>query len=332
MSDFRSQIQDPRRQKALKVRQQVERGIRNFFDQCGFQEVRTPLLVSSPGMEVHIRPFRLESGDYLPTSPEFAMKKLLAGGLQKIYQICPAFRLEPKSLTHLPEFTLLEWYEAGASTSDLMVRFETLVETLSKSIHGDSKFKFKGRMVDVTTPWERVSVQELFLKFAEVDLTEDPSRLVEHVKRLGLNYSQTDSWDDLFFRIWLEKIEPKLPLDRAVFVHSYPPSQCALAKIIKDENGHPWADRFEPFVSGLEIGNAFGELTDPKEQRKRFEKDMKTRAEIYGESFPPSPIDEEFMRALTEGLPSASGIAVGVDRLIMALADEPDISYTFWLP
>jgi lysyl-tRNA synthetase class 2 len=149
--------------------------------------------------------------------------------------------------------------------------------------------------------------------------------------RLGLTTDATDTWDDLYFKIWLTFIEPKLPADKAVFVYRYPPSQSALSVIDTDPDGSPWARRFEPYAGGLELGNAFEELTDPIEQRKRFIEDMNLRESIYGSSFPRNPIDEDFLEALAEGMPPAGGIAVGVDRLVMLLANEPDIDYTIWL-
>lgn len=325
-------ILDSRRLKALKVRAQVERGIRDFFTARDFIETHTPLLVPSPGMEIHIRPFRLETGAYLPTSPEFAMKRLLVGGLERIFQICPSYRYEPLSTTHHPEFTLLEWYRAYDHIEAIQKDTEELIETLAVSIHGKPEITFQEKRISVKTPWPRLRVRDLFAALG-VDLVcaSTPVLLGAECSRLGISFSETDTWDDLYFRIWLNLIEPKLPPDQAVFVERYPRSQAALAVLDTDPDGSVWAKRFEFYIAGLELGNAFEELTDASEQRARFERDMEERTLLYGEQFPKSPIDEEFLEALEEGLPPSGGIAVGVDRLVMLLADEPELEKTIWL-
>ncbi|MEN9722997.1 MAG: hypothetical protein RJB38_983 [Pseudomonadota bacterium] len=337
---FFERIQDPRRQKAMAMRSRVERLIRDFFESRDFLETRTPLLVPCPGMEPHIRPFRLETGAYLPTSPEFAMKRLLVGGLEKIFQITPTFRSEPKSTTHHPEFTMLEWYRAFAGMSEIMNDTEQLLEFLALKILGKPEILFQGRRFSVQTPWPRLSVRELFQKHAQIDLVEASTseKLASHCMRLKLGPAGVTSkelaqepWDDLYFRIWLNVIEPQLPQDQALFVYGYPPSQAALSVIETHADGSRWARRFEAYAAGIELCNAFEELTDPTEQRARFIKDMQLREQVYGDSFPRTPLDEEFLQALEEGLPPSGGNALGVDRLIMLLGNEPDIRFTSWL-
>jgi elongation factor P--(R)-beta-lysine ligase len=330
---FMDRTLDPRRLHALRIRNEVEGGIRAFFLNQGFLETRTPLLVPCPGMEIHVRPFHLETGAFLPTSPEFAMKRLLTGGLEKIFQICPSFRYEPNSNTHHPEFTMLEWYRAYSNVEAIQTDTERLVESLAMRIHGRPELSFQGQKISVKTPWPRLRVRDLFSKLG-VDLVKASSTesLRAECTRLGLTSSATDTWDDLYFRIWMNLIEPKLPADQAVFVERYPKSQAALAVLDEDSDGSVWAKRFEFYIAGLELGNAFEELTDAKEQRARFERDMVERTQIYGSAFPPSPLDEDFLRALEEGLPPSGGIAVGVDRLVMLLADEPELEKTIWLP
>jgi lysyl-tRNA synthetase class 2 len=328
-----SRIQDPRRHRGVAMRQKVERAIRRYFDAQGFQETRTPILVPCPGMETHIRPFRLETGAYLPTSPEFALKRLLVGGLEKIYQIAPTFRLEPPSTTHSPEFTMLEWYRAFAGMKEIMADTEALIEALAIEVHGKPSIRFQGREFSVARPWPRLFIRDLFCEHAGMDWALCPERtqMAEHCRRLGLEVAPQDTWDDLYFRIWLNVVEPRLPQEQAVFVYGYPPSQAALAVIEQDSSGHRFARRFEAYAAGIELCNAFEELTDPIEQRTRFEKDMQARIDQYGDSFAPTPIDEGFLEALTEGMPPSGGNALGVDRLVMLLADEPDIRFTFWL-
>jgi lysyl-tRNA synthetase class 2 len=334
------QVLDPRRRKAIQIRSQVETGIREFFLRQGFVEARTPLLVPSPGMEPHIRPFEVipasqeDAGRhaFLPTSPEFAMKRLLVGGLEKIFQICPAFRDEPHSVTHHPEFTMLEWYRAYAGYEDIMRDTEELFVSLAMRIHGRPVLTWQGKEISVATPWPRLRIRDLFKEFASIDLVacSTVESLANECRRLGLS-SSSDSWDDLYFMIWLNVIEPKLPADRAVFVTRYPESQAALSVIDTDSDGSRWARRFEAYAGGVELGNAFEELTDPVEQRRRFVKDMELRTELYGSQFPKSPLDEGFLGALAEGMPPSGGIAMGVDRIVMLLADEPDIDYTVWI-
>ena len=339
-SSWKSRTLDPRRLHAISIREKVERGIREFFLTQGFRETRTPLLVPCPGMEPHIRPFRIESTlpgtqpKFLPTSPEFAMKRLLVGGLEKIFQICPAFRDEPHSPTHLPEFTLLEWYRAHAGYEEIMQDTEQLFEALALQLFGQPEILFQGQKISVKTPWPRLRIRDLFLEHTQINLVESSTvdLLREKCHKLGLQTNPTDSWDDIYFRIWLNFIEPHLPKDQAVFVTRYPASQAALAVIDQDPDGSKWARRFELYAGGIELGNAFEELTDPLEQRRRFVEDMELREQTYGESFPKNPLDEGFLAALEEGMPPSGGIAVGVDRIVMLYANESDIGMTTWLP
>jgi len=333
-----SEILNPRRLRGTAVRNCAENAIRQFFNSKNFREVRTPLLVPCPGMEPHIRPFKIQRTGaelFLPTSPEFAMKRLLVGGLEKIFQLTPAFRDEPPSRTHHPEFTMLEWYRAYAGYEDIMRDTEELVAFTTQVVHGNAsgELSFQGRTISVKPPWPRLKVRDLFLEHTGIDLTRAHSLplLAGEAQRLNLTVNSMETWDDLYFKIWLNLIEPKLPSDRAVFVIDYPVSQAALAVIAKHDDGSSWARRFEAYVGGIELCNAFEELTDPVEQRRRFIKDMELREELYGSSFPKNPLDEEFLAALAEGMPPSGGNALGVDRLIMLLADEPDIHYTFWL-
>ncbi len=332
---WRARIQDPRRKHGTAIRARVETEIRNFFLQRDFLETRTPLLVPCPGMEPHVRPISTSTGASLPTSPEFAMKRLLVGGLKKIFQICPSFRDEPRSPHHFPEFTMLEWYRAHAGYEEIMRDTENLVAHLARSCLGKEEVTFQGRTISVKAPWPRYTVRELFLEHAQVDLGRATAteQLRTECLRLGLEVGQSDgkTWDDYSFLIWLNCVEPRLPNDRAIIVHQYPASQAALAVLETDPQGHPWARRFEIYAGGLELGNAFEELTDPIEQRRRFDEDMELRERTYGSSFPRTPLDEGFLEALEEGLPPSSGIAVGVDRLVMLIADEPDIDFTVWI-
>ena len=326
----------------MTIRNQVETGIRQFFLSRGFLETRTPLLVPCPGMETHIRPFRVMSTlnlldpkeeVFLPTSPEFAMKRLLVGGLEKIFQMSTAFRDEPRSITHRPEFTMLEWYRAHTGYEDIMKDTEELFEYLALQIQGKPSFVFQGQEISVKTPWPRFQVRDLFQDIVGVDLVRHSERdsLAGECQRLGIQPNPDENWDDLYFKIWLNLIEPKLPANQACLITRYPSSQAALSVVDSDPDGSLWAKRFEAYAGGIELGNAFEELTDPVEQRQRFIDDMELREQVYGPSFPKNPLDEGFLEALEEGMPPSGGIAVGVDRLVMLFADEPDIDYTLWI-
>ena len=338
-AQWMQRVLDPRRHRGIKMRQNVEAGIREFFLSHGFLETKTPLLVPCPGMETHIRPFRVsDCGEknsdslFLPTSPEFMMKRLLVGGLEKIFQICPAFRDEPKSITHLPEFTILEWYRAYAGYEEIMADTENLFEFLAIKLFGKPSLIYQGQEISVKTPWPRLRVRDLFQDWIGVDLvTATRETLAEACKRFKCNVMKDETWDDLFFKLWLNEVEPRFPKDRAVFVTRFPASQAALAVVDSDPDGSRWARRFELYAAGLELGNAFEELTDPVEQRARFIKDMELREKLYGPAFPKNPLDEEFLGALVEGMPPSGGIALGVDRMIMLFGDEADIQFTTWL-
>ena len=323
---------NPRRRHGCAVRTVVEADIRRFFTARGFSETRTAAIVPCPGLEPHLVPFSVVgsvgSAGFLHTSPELAMKRLLVGGLERIYQSCTVFRDEPGSITHRREFTMLEWYRAYAGEADLMRDCEELLAELALAVHGHTTIPWCGGTLDLAAAAPRLTVRELFREHAGVDLVT--ADLADECRRLGLATATDDGWDELYFRIWLALIEPRLPADRPAFVTRYPASQAALAVVDLDPDGTRWARRFELYVGGLELGNAFEELTCPVEQRRRFDDDLATRARLYPEA-PAPPIDEDFLAALAEGMPPSAGIAVGVDRLVMLLANEPDIEYTRWL-
>ncbi len=316
----------------------IEKAVREFFWGHNYDEVRTPLLVRSPGMEPHILPLQLmkkegASPTFLPTSPEFSMKKLLAAGLPRIFQICSAFRDEPRSPEHHPEFTMLEFYESHLPLSGLQDRVEELFRHLCRSIHECEQFRHQGRIISLSGPWRRFRVVDLFLEHLGVDLRthETPKSLAEACARFSIRADASEPWDDLYFKLWLNEIEPKLPKNEAYFVTHYPLSQSSLCNPVLDEQGYPWANRFEVYVGQIELGNAFDELRDPAQQRANFEKDQKIRRESYGDAYPESPMDEELLEALHH-LKPVSGIAIGLDRVCMLLLDAGKIDEVLLLP
>jgi lysyl-tRNA synthetase class 2 len=333
-----------RKRAFLHQRDLLIRALRNYFYSEGFSEVSTPALQVSPGLEPHLQAFRTDQEDpvgrrlavrYLHTSPEFAMKKLLASGMEKIFQVAQVFRNRERSHTHSPEFAMLEWYRAGEPYTKLMDDCEALLRACKAATGGEPVFRFRGREARADQPFARVSVQEAFGRWAGVDLLgtidnpslPSPGKLREACRAIGVHTAADDTWEDLFFRIFLEKIEDNLGVGVPTILYDYPISMAALSRA-KAEAPH-LAERFEVYVCGLELANAFGELTDPVAQRARFEADMDKKERLYGERY---PIDEDFLAALEEGMPESSGIALGVDRLVMLATGALEIDDVLWIP
>jgi lysyl-tRNA synthetase class 2 len=309
----------------------IERSVREYFWSLGYEETRTPLLVKSPGMEPHICPIEIRHPHskmpvFLPTSPEFAMKKLLARGMTRIFQICSSFRDEPTSPDHHPEFSMLEFYEAHCSLEQLQERVENLFLFVAQKTLNQTSVTFRETQIDLKTPWPRFRVSDLFQKEVGIDLRmhQKASELAAVCQKHQIIADASESWDDLYFKLWLNLIEPKLPKDRPVFVTHYPVSQSSLCNRVKDETGFEWANRFEVYVGQLELGNAFDELRDEKIQRENFLKDQKIRCETYGSQFPESPLDEEFLNLISK-MPPTSGIALGLDRICMLMLNAKNI-------
>ncbi|TAK25745.1 MAG: EF-P lysine aminoacylase GenX [Chloroflexota bacterium] len=314
---------------ALLARERVIDGIRAFFKARHFREVETPLLVGAPGMEPHLEVFETElrtaSGTrrraFLTTSPEYAMKKLLAARLGRIFQICKSFRnLEETSRYHNPEFTILEWYRADTTYFDLLDDCEGLIRELA----GCDRLVYQGRSIDFTPPWPRLTVAEAFAQFAEVDLDDD---LIASAARRGYTVDAMTTWEQAYHQIFLNEVEPRFPPDRPLFLYDYPASMAALARL--NSASPPRAERFELYIAGIELANAFGELTDAHEQRARLEREREERRMggrvVYD-------IDNEFIVALEAGIPPSAGIALGIDRLVMLMADAASIRDVLWFP
>ena len=322
-----------RRRPYLEARQRVLRAVREVFAARDFAEVDTPALQRSPGLEPHLKAFAtlLEPpGDvpvpmFLHTSPEFAMKKLLVAGMPKIFQLTHCFRNGERGATHHPEFTMLEWYRAGASYLDLVADCETLLRAA-----GAKLFAWQGRVCDPHANWERLTVAAAFARFCGIDIlatADDVDALAAAARPLAIAPHQGDSWEDLFFRIFLGHIEPKLGIGAPTVLYDYPIAMAALARA---KPGDPrLCERFELYACGLELANAFGELTDAAEQRRRFAADQAKKRALYGETY---PVDEDFLAALEFGLPQSAGIALGFDRLVMLASGAPHIEDVLWAP
>jgi lysyl-tRNA synthetase class 2 len=304
--------------------------------------VETPALQVSPGLEPHLMAFATEqvapderrSRLYLHTSPEFAMKKLLAAGEERIFQIARVFRNGERSDTHHPEFAMLEWYRAGADYQALMEDCEGLLRAAAEAV-GAKSLRWKGRAADPLLRAERISVAEAFSRHAGIDIlatapvadAPDAALLSAEARRIGVRVAPGDEWEDIFFRVFLERIEPKLGHPAATILHDYPISMAALSRPKPDDPR--LAERFELYVAGLELANAFSELTDANEQRRRFAAWGQAKEARHGFSY---PVDEDFLAALPAMPAECAGIALGIDRLAMLIAGAGRIEDVLWAP
>jgi lysyl-tRNA synthetase class 2 len=317
MNWWKPEIYAQKRDK-LEMRMRLVRAVRACFDDMDFLEVETPALQISPGMEPHLHAFKTEIENperdqardlYLHTSPEFAMKKLLVAGLPKIYQICHVFRNAEGSSMHSAEFTMIEWYRANAGYKDIMADCEALLRQVAKACEVN-EYRYQDKSADPFAAWEYLSVIEAYKKYADMDISPDAT---------------AQEWDELFYDVFLNKIEPQLGVGQPTILYDYPVSMAALSRPCS--NDPRFAERFELYVCGVELANAFGELTDAKVQRTRFEADMALKEKLYGVQY---PIDDDFIKALEHGMPESGGIALGIDRLAMLACGTDDIDDVLW--
>jgi elongation factor P--(R)-beta-lysine ligase len=327
----------------LVARGRIVARLRRHFEAQGFIEVEGGVLQVSPGNETHLHAFAThlvgtDAGEiplYLHTSPEFALKKLLAAGEKRIFDFARVFRNRERSALHHPEFTMLEWYRAGEDYESLMTDCAAIL-SLAAEAAGARRLRCRGREADPSAEPERISVAEAFQRYAGIDLSamlpEDSEPAAAHVlfaaaaTAAGIRLAVDDTWSDIFSRVLSERIEPKLGIGRATILDEYPASEAALAR--RKPSDPRFAERFELYVCGVELANAFGELTDPLEQRRRFEADMAEKERIYGERY---PIDEDFLDALA-AMPPASGCALGLDRLVMLATGAGHVDDVIWTP
>jgi len=331
------------RRPALLARNRVKRAIRRFFEEDGFTEVETTCLQLSPGNETHLHALRLKvtgaDGEprlrYLHTSPEFALKKLVAAGETKIFDFARVWRDREGGPTHAIEFTMLEWYRANAPYEALMDDCARLLRLAAETV-GATRLVHRGRACDPFLPPERLTVAAAFRALAGLDLlatippdpaaAPDRDGLAAQARAAGIRVAADDGWSDIFSRVLAERIEPALGDGRAVILTEYPACEAALAR--RAPHDPRVAERFELWACGIELANAFGELTDPAEQRRRFEHEMAEKERIYGERY---PIDEDLLAALAH-MPPTSGIALGFDRLVMLALGAPRLADVMWTP
>jgi len=320
----------------LLKRNRITAALRQWFANEGFVEVEPSALQVSPGNEAHLHAFATElispGGDRLPrylhTSPEFACKKLIAAGEEKIVAFARVFRNRERGALHAPEFTMVEWYRAGAPYEAVIDDCRALVAEAARAAES-SVLTYRGREADPFAVAERLSVAEAFDRFAGIDLMvtlDNRDALAAAATALGIRVAADDSWSDIFSRVLVERIEPRLGLTRPSVLHSYPLSEAALARPQPSEPR--LAERFELYACGVELANGFGELTDPAEQRRRFVAEMDEKMRVYSGRY---PVDEDFLAALAV-MPPASGVALGLDRLAMLATGAAHIAFVQWNP
>jgi lysyl-tRNA synthetase class 2 len=270
---------------------------------------------------------------YLHTSPEFACKKLLAAGEIRIFDLARVYRNRERTPLHAPEFTMLEWYRAHERYVSVMDDSITLLR-IAAAAAGSHALTYRGKSADPALDPERLRVAEAFERYAGIALLDtiaadgsaDRDRLAAAARAQSIQLAENDSWSDIFSRVIVEKVEPCLGLGRATILYEYPVVEAALARVCPHDRRV--AERFELYACGVELANGFGELTDPGEQRRRFEADMALKQELYGERY---PIDEDFLSALAI-MPEASGVALGLDRLVMLATGASRIDQVLWTP
>lgn len=321
------------------VREKVIKAIRLFFETQKFHEVETPTLISHPPAESYLDVFqttlldrnRMGTSVYLSTSPEVALKKLMAAGLGNCYALTKSFRnMETQGNLYNPEFTILEFYRVGATYLDIMKDIEELMVFIVRSLKRDSlSIVYQGKTIDLAAPWERLSVAEAFEKYAHVDFEQflDEKKARHIAKDKGYNVEANTTWEQLYNQILLNEIEPHLGQGRPTILYDFPSSMAALSK--KKTSDPRFAERFEFYIAGFELGDCYSELTDWKEQGERFERELSELRRLGKTVY---DYDHDFIEALKVGLPDCSGIAVGVDRIVMLLCDVTDIADTLFFP
>lgn len=288
-----------RRKKALQQRASILEGIRQFFIEKGYLEVETPHRIPTPAPESHID--AIPSGTwFLHTSPELCMKRLMASGYEKIFQICRCWRERERGGQHLPEFTLLEWYRTGGDYHSLMEECEGLIRFVARAIGLGQKIIFRDREIDLSKPWQEISVKEAFRFYTKISITEALEQ-------------------NLFDEIMVQEIEPNLGVEIPTFIYDYPAERGALARLKQEDPSV--AERFELYIGGLELANGFSELVDSEEQRKRFHLENENRQSIGKRIY---SMPDKFLAEL-DNMPPSAGIALGVDRLAMVFWDAKTI-------
>jgi elongation factor P--(R)-beta-lysine ligase len=322
----------------LLTRMRIAAALREYFALRGFLETESAMLTLSPGNETHLHAFVTDllqpagtrERRYLRTSPEFACKKILAAGEQRIVEFARVFRNRERGVLHHPEFTLIEWYRANEPYERLMDDCSEVL-VLAARVAGARRFSFRERAADPFAKPDRLTVAEAFRRHCGIDLLavlppQPTAWFAEAATKAGVRVADDDGWGDIFSRILVELVEPHLGIERATLLYEYPLVQSPLAR--PTAHDPRLAERFELYVCGVELANGCGELTDAAEQRARLEQQMAEKERIYGERY---PIDEDLIAALAL-MPPASGVALGFDRLVMLAAGATRIDQVLWTP
>ncbi len=338
MKTFQKLKQNPELWKRYWAREKVIDAIRAYFKGRGFHEVEVPLLLNAPSTEPFLEVFETQLKDdrdnkwqaFLPSSPEFSLKKLLSAGSGSLFTITKSFRNgEGRSSRHNPEFTILEWYETPGNYMSVASDFALLLRFIAESLGKTAdNLSYQGKKYLLPSSWEKISVSEAFLKYAGVDLETmlDKEKLKAIGKKKGYQVSEETTWEEIWNQIIANEVEPMLGKSQPTILYDYPIAQAALAQKAEDPR---FAERFEVFMAGMELGNCFSELTDADEQERRCLSDLSERKHLGRTEF---PMDTDFIDALRMGMPKTGGIAVGVDRLVALFTDTPDIADTLFFP
>jgi len=329
------------RRPLLMARGRIRDAARSYFGEQEFIEVECGALQLSPGNEAHLHAFAADriapDGErrryYLHTSPEFACKKLLAAGERKIFTLAPVYRNREHGDLNASEFTMLEWYRAEENYGAVIEDALRIVRAAAKAA-GCTAFEFRGKEADPFAAPAHITVADAFREFADIDLmatlgprdATDRDALARQAAAAGITIAANDCWSDIFSRILVERVEPRLGLGAPTVLDHYPRAEAALARAAAHDER--LAERFELYLCGVELANGFGELTDADEQRRRFEREMDEKQRIHGERY---PIDEDFLAALAH-MPPASGVALGFDRLVMLATNAGRIDRVMWTP
>lgn len=313
------------------IREKVNSAIRSYFETEKFHEIETPLLIARPPAESYLDVFqttllnrqRNPTQAYLSTSPEIPLKKLMVAGLGNCYSLTKAFRnMETQGHLHNPEFTVLEWYRVDAGYFDIMKDCERLLV----SIAGGNTLIYQGKKIDLTPPWNRMTVTQAFKTYAHIQFDEFFDNAPKIARAKGYRV-ENNTWEELYNQIFLNEVEKHLGLGKPTILYDFP---AAVAALSKNKASDPrYCERFEFYINGLELGDCYGELTDPEESKKRFDFQMKEITRLGKTTY---EYDHDFIDALEAGLPECSGIAVGVDRLVMLFADVTDIADVLFFP
>ncbi|MBI2616890.1 EF-P lysine aminoacylase GenX [Candidatus Gottesmanbacteria bacterium] len=352
MATWRDFRKDPKLFNNLKIRERIIASIRHYFKEQNFLEVETPLLVPTVIPESYLEVFKTDQLDrrrakkqmFLTASPEASQKKLIVAGLRNCFEITRSFRNgETDSQTHTPEFTILEWYRVSATYKQSMRDCQYLLRKIASDLHAFDKRKFpnaslicyQGKDISFQLPWTHLSVMEATERYADIglnDITEkraqtfhqifSVSKIAAVAQKKGYSVGKKDSWEQIFNQIFLNEVEPEVrKLEKPVILYDYPAPMAALSKLHpKDKR---LAQRFELYIGGLELADSYSELTDWMEQEKRFQKELQT---IHRLGKTPVIADSDFLDALKVGLPKSTGVALGVDRLVMLFCDEDSIN------